>query len=97
MPKYEVVRPWHGVKKGDVVEIKNLHPALKSNVRPLKGVIAELVPATPKAAVPKKDDGERKGVIAKRLKELNVQFDGRKNAEELAALLPEGELKKLFP
>ena len=36
MAKYEVVRPWFGVKIGDVVELKDLHPALRSNVRLMK-------------------------------------------------------------
>ncbi|YCF39279.1 glycoprotein [Pseudomonas aeruginosa] len=52
--KYEVVRPWHGVAAGDVVEIDDLHPALKANVRPLKGEVAELVPASPEATAPKR-------------------------------------------
>jgi hypothetical protein len=37
MAKYEVVRPWFGVKVGQVVELKELHPALKSNVRLMNG------------------------------------------------------------
>jgi hypothetical protein len=37
MAKYEVVRPWFGVKVGEVVELKELHPALKSNVRLMNG------------------------------------------------------------
>ncbi|KJP72575.1 hypothetical protein SR76_11530 [Enterobacter hormaechei subsp. steigerwaltii] len=50
MAKYEVVRPWFGVKVGDVVELKELHPALKSNVRLMKGEAGgELKPATPDA------------------------------------------------
>ena len=62
--KYEIVRPWHGVKMGDVVELKKLHPALKANVRPLKGQAAmidatdidgaKLIPATPEASAPKR-------------------------------------------
>lgn len=48
MAKYEVVRAWHGVKVGDVVETDKLHPALKPNVRLLKGEAAELEVATPK-------------------------------------------------
>lgn len=83
--KYEVIRPWHGVKKGAVVDLKRLHPALKANVRPLHGEAAELVPATPGDKLPKK------GEIAKRLKELEIEFDGRKSAEELVALLPDGD------
>lgn len=87
--KYEVIRPWHGVSRGDVVEIKELHPALKSNVRPVKGEAAELVPATPDAGNGGK--APTKGDIAKRLKELSIEFDGRKSGEELAALLPDGD------
>ncbi|UQN37312.1 hypothetical protein MTR80_06295 [Alcaligenes aquatilis] len=33
MPKYEVIRPWHGVSVGQVFETDRLHSALKSNVR----------------------------------------------------------------
>ncbi|HGF7373669.1 TPA: hypothetical protein AB5C23_001295 [Vibrio cholerae] len=32
--KYIVEIPWHGVKKGAIVELKELHPSLKANVRP---------------------------------------------------------------
>ncbi|EJQ8906826.1 hypothetical protein N0O96_004226, partial [Cronobacter sakazakii] len=35
--KYEVTKPWHGVSLGDVVELENLHPSLKSHVRKLSG------------------------------------------------------------
>lgn len=52
--KYEVIRPWHGVKAGQVVNLPKLHPALKANVRPLRGEAAELVPATPEAGAPKR-------------------------------------------
>jgi hypothetical protein len=82
--KYEVIRPWHGVKAGDVVELKQLHPALKTNVRPIQGGAAKLEPATPGGA-PKKGD------IIKRLKELEIEFDGRASADDLAALLPDGD------
>ncbi|AZV93585.1 glycoprotein [Pseudomonas sp. S 311-6] len=54
MAKYEVIRPWHGVKAGQIVELAKLHPALKSNVRPLRGEAAELVPATPEAGTTKR-------------------------------------------
>ncbi|MEX5486735.1 glycoprotein [Proteus mirabilis] len=49
MTKYEVIIPWHGVEKGQVIELENLHPAFKANVRALSNDAAELVPATPKA------------------------------------------------
>jgi hypothetical protein len=88
MAKYEVIRPWHGVALGDVVEMEKLHPALKPNVRVIKGKAA-LDPATPTES--------RKDVITGRLKELEIDFDARKGEKALAELLPEGEMEKLFP
>lgn len=87
MAKYEVVRAWHGVKVGDVVETDKLHPALKPNVRLLSGDVVKLTPATPSAAA----GGPNKGDVAKRLKELGIKFDGRGSLEDLQALLPEGD------
>jgi hypothetical protein len=76
------------VKVGDVVTLKKLHPSLKANVRPLRSKAAGLLPATPDAGTGKMAS---KGDIAKRLKELEIGFDGRKSAEELAELLPDGD------
>lgn len=95
MAKYEVVRPWFGVKIGDVVELKELHPALKSNVRLMRGEAGgELSPATPDAGT---DAKSRKEIIAARLTELGIEFKGNLGAEKLSELLPDGELEKLFP
>ncbi len=87
MAKYEVIRPWYGVKMGQIVSLPKLHPALKPNVRPLRGEAAELVPATPGTS----NKLPTKGVIAKRLKELEIEFDGRQSVAELLALLPDGD------
>ncbi|EBG1763891.1 hypothetical protein LEJ92_15070 [Salmonella enterica] len=92
MAKYEVVRPWFGVKVGDVVELKELHPALKSHVIKLSD--AALTPATPEAGT---DVKSRKEIIAARLTELGIEFKGNLGAEKLSELLPDGELEKLFP
>ena len=54
MHKYEVIRPWNGVKAGDVLELNHVHPALKSNVRQLGVEAAELVAATPDATTPRR-------------------------------------------
>ncbi|EOZ4763737.1 TPA: hypothetical protein ACW7MP_001582 [Enterobacter hormaechei] len=95
MAKYEVVRPWFGVKTGDVVEIKELHPALKSNVRLMRGEAGgQLTPATPEGGT---DSKSRKEVIQARLTELGIEFKGNLGAEKLGELLPDGELEKLFP
>ena len=87
MAKYEVVRAWHGVKVGDVVETDKLHPALKPNVRLLSGDVVKLTTATPSAVAGEPSKGE----VAKRLKALGIKFDGRGSLEDLQALLPEGD------
>lgn len=102
MPKYEVIRPWHGVEVGKVFNAERISPALAGHVRELKsaaaaeeaGAAAVLVPATPGAAAGKKP---AKGDVAKRLKELGIDFDGRKSAEELLALLPDDDSLKADP
>jgi len=93
--KYEVIRPWHGVAKGDVVELEKLHPSLKSHVRKLSDkATAQLAPATPNAT---SDKQARKEAITKRLDELAIEYKGNLGADKLAELLPQGELEKLFP
>lgn len=93
--KYEVIKPWHGVAAGDVVQLEKVHPSLKSHVRKLsEKASAELVPATPNAT---SDKQARKDSITKRLDELGIEYKGNLGADKLAELLPEGELEKLFP
>lgn len=95
MAKYEVIRPWNGVKLGEVLDLDNLHPALKSNVRLMLGEAGgELTPATPEAG---NETKSRKETIANRLTELGIEFKGNLGADRLAELLPDGELEKLFP
>lgn len=94
MSKYEVIKPWHGVSKGQTVEIGELHPALASHVRLIGSESGELSPATPDA---KSEGKSRKEVIADRLTELGIEFKGNLGAEKLSELLPDGELEKLFP
>ena len=89
--KYEVIKPWHGVAVGDVVQLETVHPSLKSHVRKLSDkASADLKPATPTAT-------SRKEAIAARLTELGIEFKGNLGADKLAELLPDGELDKLFP
>ncbi len=95
MAKYEVIRPWNGVAKGDVISLDSLHPALASNVRLMVGEAGgELKPATPDSSIAAKD---RKAKIQERLTELGIEYKGNIGAEKLSELLPDGELQKLFP
>lgn len=114
MPKYEVIRPWHGVSVGQVFETDRLHPALKANVREMtvaggrievdvaaiakqeaEKALADAATAsgvlTPSVAPTAGDYKPTKGDIAARLKELGIEFDGRKGVEELADLLPDDD------
>lgn len=88
MPKYQVTIAWVGVKVGDVIETENpINPAFLTNVKELGESAVVMITAN----VPKQPESKKeldKGEICKRLKELGIQFDGRKNAEELAKLLP---------
>ncbi|ELE9268491.1 hypothetical protein RM355_004763 [Enterobacter kobei] len=78
-----------------MVELKELHPALKSNVRLMNGEAGgELTPSTPGAGTGEKS---RKEIIQDRLTELGIEFKGNLGAEKLSELLPDGELEKLFP
>lgn len=50
MAKYVVIRPWHGVSLGQVIERDTLHPALHAHVRPVgEGEAAETGTAEAKA------------------------------------------------
>lgn len=93
--KYEVVKPWHGVALGDVVELGKVHPSLKPHVRKLSDkAAAELVPATPGAGT---DNKARKEAVIARLDALGIEHKGNLGLEKLIELLPEGEFEKLFP
>lgn len=81
--KYEVIRPWHGVAKGSVVELESVHPALAAHVRKLSPAAAAVL--TPAVASLDKD------AIKEQLTAAGVEFDARKSAAELAKLLPVSE------
>lgn len=55
MDRYEVIIPWHGVQRGQVIETGHLHPAIRPNVRKIPAEPSgELTPATPDAATPRR-------------------------------------------
>ncbi|MFU8373690.1 glycoprotein [Raoultella ornithinolytica] len=56
MAKYQVVRSWHGVIAGQVVEMDGLHPSLKPHVILISE--GELTPATPEAKTGRKRKAE---------------------------------------
>ena len=97
--KYITTRKIIGVKVipiGSVLELTEEqanHPLYRTRVRKADSTV-QLEAASPAASTGEK---ERKGKIIAKLKELKIDFDGRKNADELGALLPPDELKALFP
>lgn len=96
MPKFEIVRPWFGVKAGDVVDLETVHHSLVSHVKPLSGAVAEvaelLEPSTPAATEPV--EVTRPAIMA-RLRELEIEFDARLGDAKLLALLPEDDPLKV--
>lgn len=56
MAKYQVIRPWHGVSSGQVVEMQGLHPSLKPHVMLISE--GDLTPATPEAKTGRKRKAE---------------------------------------
>lgn len=83
MAKYEVIRPWFGKKLGDVVELKKVHPALKANVRALKGAVAEMADLVE----PDEIDLTDKDAVIAELTRRGVAFDARQGVGKLADLL----------
>ncbi|WP_272675634.1 hypothetical protein [Providencia sp. PROV092] len=84
MAKYEVIIPWHGVIKGQVVEFEELHAVLKPNVRLLSDeAAAALTPSVEQAKKPTKKE------VIEKLTELGIEFDEKAKVDELIALLPE--------
>lgn len=77
--KYEVVRPWFGVAKGQIIESDNLSPNFKANVRE---VGAELAAATT-------DTGEVKKLNAALKKSEAAAAEKDKRIAELEAQLAE--------
>lgn len=92
--KYVLLRKIIGAEvllPGAVVELspeQAVHPLYRTRVRKADDGI-ELAPATPNAVSGSAE--QAKGEVAGRLKELGIKFDGRKSADELAALLPDGD------
>jgi len=85
MAKYIALRKIHGkraVEVGEVIELTESqakHPLYQGRVRRHDGDV-NLDPATPS-----------KAAIIEQLKAQFIEFDGRKSAEDLAALLPENQ------
>lgn len=74
------------IPAGSVLELtpeQAAHPLYRTRVRQADSV--HLEPATPSAASGEK---ERKAAVIAKLKEAKIEFDGRKSADELEALLP---------
>lgn len=89
MPKYEVIRPWFGKKKGDIVTLAKVHPALAANVRLLQGEVGEAADLVAGDDAPATEiDLTDKDAVMAELKRQRIQFDARKSVETLAELLP---------
>ncbi len=84
MPKYEVIRPWHGVSVGQVFETDRLHPALKSNVREVKTSVGR---AEVDVAVIAKQEAEK--ILAEAAHQVETMHEQAQT--ELAQLVEEAK------
>ncbi|MNZ93676.1 hypothetical protein D3C78_1127550 [compost metagenome] len=85
-----------------IAEARSIHEDAKAGAQKLlddarEGAAAILDEAKAQAAKMVQPTTDRRELIKARLKELKITFDGRGSEADLAALLPEGELAKLFP
>lgn len=78
MAKYIVQTPWFGVKKGDIIEVDKIHPALENNVELLKeGTERTLQVATPSSQAEKgKAEAEAKAEA-----KIQAKLDAKAKAE----------------
>ncbi|WP_045952824.1 hypothetical protein [Achromobacter xylosoxidans] len=97
--KYVLLRKIIGAEvllPGAVIELspeQAAHPLYRTRVRKADDGVS-LVPATPGAGADGAGAGgadQEKGDVKGRLKELGIKYDGRKSAEELVSLLPDGD------
>lgn len=90
---YVLTRAIRGAKvseEGTAIELTDAqaqHPLYRNRVR-----LADLVPA-----IASGEEVDKKAAICKRLKELEIEFNDRWDADALGALLPGDELAALFP
>lgn len=80
MPKFEVIRPWAGVKKGQIVTLDEVHPALAANVRMVGHASAGEITADVSAKV--SEEAERALAEAKRQVERLIT-DARAEAGDI--------------
>jgi len=101
MPKYVVTTPWHGVKKGEILELnlKDINPAFRTNLTPVDdpslrpaqsiGVSTEELPLDDLNDEKQPFDWERVRVdIIAELDDADMTYDAEAPAAELAAMLP---------
>eukprot|EP00456_Euglypha_rotunda_P074165 TRINITY_DN67803_c0_g1_i2.p3 TRINITY_DN67803_c0_g1~~TRINITY_DN67803_c0_g1_i2.p3 ORF type:complete len:104 (+),score=35.34 TRINITY_DN67803_c0_g1_i2:140-451(+) len=90
--KYEVIIPWNGVSKGDILELDEVHPSLEANIR----MVAEAAPSDADKII---EDAKIEADLileAARTEAEKIVADARKAAPqaELAPVTPEAKSKK---
>lgn len=103
MPKYVVTTPWHGVKKGEILELnlKEINPAFRTNLTAVDDpsltasqAVGDSVVVLPLDDLDSSDgrppfdwEAVRADVIAE-LDDADMTYDSEAPAAELAAMLP---------
>lgn len=90
MAKYQVVRAWHGVTVGQVVEMEKVHPSLKANVIPL----SQVTPAHDEAGDLLKQAQAEIDAMRERAEAERIKQDAQQKAGELTPATPDAGSKQ---
>lgn len=97
MPKFIVKHPWHGVKKGQVVELEKVHPSLKANVIPMpedSGEAEAKANAETKAIIDKANEDAKSIIGEAEAKAKEIILEAEKKAGELTPATPKATAAK---
>lgn len=100
MAKYIVRHAWHGVKKGEIVELEKVHPSLKANVMPLPEDSDEAeakANAQTKVIIDKANEDAKSIIDEAEAKAKEIILEAEKKAGELTPATPEATADKKAP
>lgn len=98
MPKFMVKHPWHGVKKGQIIELEKVHPSLKANVVPMPegDDEAEAKASAETEAIIDKANADAKSIIDEaEAKAKEIILEAEKKAGELTPATPKATAAKV--
>ncbi|ENI4227720.1 hypothetical protein O3Z71_005689 [Pseudomonas aeruginosa] len=91
MPKYEVIKPWNGVSKGQVLELESLAAALLPNVREVGALRSGSLTLDVSAQV---DEAARQALAEARVSVDAMIDEAKAQAGTLTPAIPDGSERR---